>query len=109
MIADQNDAPPLEIKDFVDKIDSRGGFFQGIATEINDFKLELESALSEKSIERSRLIKSEIDQSTVISAEQRQYVQQLINALALPTEIEEKDEYYDEEHRSVRVRSYRMN
>jgi len=100
VIADQNDAPPLEIKDFVDKIDSRGGFFQGIATEIRDFKIELESALSEKSIERSRLIKNEIDQSTVISAEQRQYVQQLINALALPTEVEEKDEYYDEEHRS---------
>ena len=93
VIADQNEPKPLDILDFVDKIDSRGGYFQGIAQGIEEFEIDLDQALSERKLERSRLIKIELDRSDVISTGQKQYLSQLINALSLPTEGEAKDEY----------------
>ena len=41
-IVDATKPRPLAIKDFVDEIDSRGGYFYGIASSVEDIKKELD-------------------------------------------------------------------
>ena len=120
----EKDPPPLPIDDFVDKIDSRRGYFHGIANSLDDFVEELEKADIQRDQEckilKSRLEKSKAD----LPVEQIEYVQQLVNVLALKSSVPEvsdrvgkssaragnshshnehrgKEKFYNELHRSV--------
>ena len=101
-IADESEPQPLKVKDFADQIDSRGGYFHGIARSIGDFSEEIDKADQQRGREclmmKERLKLVENKATTL----QQQYVQQLVNVLALPLNTEPgKDRYYDETHRSV--------
>jgi hypothetical protein len=102
-VADPTEPQPLPIEDFVDQIDTRGGYLQGIAKEPEDFAKELETADLQREEERRHLQLGLDKADKGLPNEQLQYVQQLVNALALPVEKpdEDKDNYYAEEHRSV--------
>ena len=52
VIADPLEISPLKIEDFVDSIDTRGGYYQGIAKSIKDFHEELSQALVSCDVER---------------------------------------------------------
>src|SRR5260221_14598427 len=43
-VGDPSKPQPLAIEEFVDQIDSHGGYFYGIATSLEDFSTELEKA-----------------------------------------------------------------
>ena len=102
-VADPTEPQPLPIEDFVDKIDSRRGYYQGIAKSLDDFQTELDSAdlqrFSEKELLQFKLGKARKELTT----EHTQYVQRLVDALALPlqNDSEAKEKHYDETHRSV--------
>jgi len=99
-VADPTEPQPLPIEDFVDQIDTRGGYFQGIADSLDDFAKELETADLQREEERQHLQRGLDKVDGEPPNEQFQYVQQLVNALALPIEMPEED-YYAEEHRSI--------
>ena len=102
-VADPSEPQPLAIEDFVDQIDSRGGYFHGIAKSLDDFKEELSKADIGRFQEKDGLQSNLNKAKGQISNEQAQYVQQLVNVLALPLENEAKtkERLYDERHRSV--------
>jgi len=52
IIADPSEIPPLKIEDFMDSIDTRGGYYQGIAKSMKDFRKELSQALVNRDVER---------------------------------------------------------
>ena len=100
-IVDAAEPQPLAIKDFVDEIDSRGGYFYGIASSVEDIKQELEKAQLARSYERD-ILKRAVAQSDKNSLPTK-YVQQLVGILTLPPELGEEptEMYYPEEQRSV--------
>ena len=100
-IVDATEPQPLAIKDFVDEIDSRGGYFYGIASSVEDIKQELEKAQLARSYERD-ILKRAVAQSDKNSLPTK-YVQQLVGILTLPPELGEEptEMYYPEEQRSV--------
>jgi hypothetical protein len=102
-IADTMEPQPLAIEEFVDKIDSRGGYFHGIAKSLEEFSEELEKADEKRNQERVGLQKRLDKVSSRLPEEQVQYVQQLVAALALPLENDEEGDrhFYDEAHRSI--------
>ena len=61
-IVDAAEPQPLAIKDFMDEIDSRGGYFYGIASSVEDIKQELEAAQLARSYERD-ILKRAVAQS----------------------------------------------
>ena len=97
------DPLPLSIEEFVDTIDTRRGYFQGIAKSLNDFVVELEKADIQRDQELKRLQSGINKIKNGLPAEQVQYVQQLINVLALTAESERdaRGSHYHEAHRSV--------
>ena len=84
---EETDPPPLPIEEFVDQIDSRRGYFHGIAKSLNDFSEELEKADMQRDQEckylQSRLDKAKADLPT----EQIKYVQHLVSVLALKSSV----------------------
>ena len=102
-VADATEPPPLPIEDFVDKIDSRRGYYQGIANSIDDFKSELEKADLQRHDEIEVLQSKLQTAQEGLPTEHVQFVQRLVDALALPLQddSEAKEKYYDESHRSV--------
>ena len=102
-IADPTEPQPLPIEDFVDQIDSRTGYYHGIAKSLDDFKDELDKADAQRDQEKRGLQQGLKDARERMPIEQVQFVQQLVTALALPLEDETgtKDQPYDELHRSV--------
>jgi len=52
IIEDPLEIPPLKIEDFMDSIDTRGGYYLGIAKSIKDFREELSQALVSRNVER---------------------------------------------------------
>jgi len=101
-VADPLEPQPLPIEDFVDQIDTRHGYFYGIAKSIGDFREELDRADLQRDIEKQNLERGLKETNGQIPVEQRQFVQQLVNVLALPLESEREAEErpYDEAHRS---------
>ena len=101
-MANPDDTPPLPIEEFVDRIDSRGGYFYGIATSEDDFKEELMEADAKRVQERGALHNHLAKAEEYLPVEQVQFVQQLVNALALPVEEESDPEQlqYEEAHRT---------
>lgn len=97
-IVDATEPGPLPILDFVDKIDSRGGYFQKIAGSTDDFLAEIQKADIQRNLDReiwmsfNRRSSGDIDQRA-------KYVQQFIDVLSLPLEGS-TDLPYSEEHRS---------
>jgi len=102
-IVDPSEPQPLPIEDFVDKIDSRGGYFFGIAKSLDNFEDELKKADNEREREVASLREKLGKASDQVPQEQVEYVQQLVNVLALPAEgiNESAEKYYDENHRSA--------
>ena len=102
-VADSREPQPLPIEDFVDKIDTRGGYFHGIALSLNDFKTELGIAKENRSQEAASLQKGLSQMNKQWYGGQVVYLQQLVNVLALPAtdKGEQNDDYYMEDHRSV--------
>lgn len=102
-VADPTEPQPLDIEEFVDQIDSRGGYFYGIADSLEDFNEELERADIMREKERSKLQVGLAQSHQLPTSEQVQYVQQLVNALALPIEkpASDEDNYYEEAHRTL--------
>jgi hypothetical protein len=102
-VADPSEPQPFPIKDFVDQIDMRTGYFHGIAENLDDFTEELSRADMQRDRERKGLQRSLDETKDTMPEEQVQYVQQLVSALALPleTDLESQENYYDESHRSV--------
>ena len=102
-VADPTEPQPLPIEEFVDKIDSRRGYYQGIAKSLDDFDKELSSADMQRSNEKGLLQKKLKEVQKGTSVEHVQFVQQLVNTLAvtLKDEREAKDKPYEETHRSA--------
>ena len=102
-VADPTEPQPLPIEDFVDKIDTRGGYFHGIANSVDDFTKELDSADEQRGQETAGLRKGLSQKSQSLPGEKITYIQHLINALALPVEgkEEKQEDYYAEDHRTV--------
>jgi hypothetical protein len=102
-VADPTEPQPLPIEDFVDQIDSRGGYFYGIAGGVDDFNEELVRADLQRHREKDGLQQNLVSAREQLPKEQVVYVQQLVNVLALPiTGVDDAEEqYYSEEHRSV--------
>jgi hypothetical protein len=100
-IADPSEPAPLPIEEFVDMIDSRGGYFHGVARDLDDFQEELQDALMKRATEKEGLMN--VKQTSQWPQERRDYVTQLIEVLSLPVETEENttDSFYDETRRSV--------
>ena len=100
-IVDNTEPQPLEISDFVDNIDSRGGYIQGIANSIKDFDKELCEARLARDAERNLLSKALSLQND--KSAKADYIMQLISALSLPLENVEnpKERFYPEDHRSA--------
>ena len=102
-VADHSEPQPLPIDEFVDEIDSRGGYFHGIASSLEGFEKELENADMQRRQEELGLQNSLTQSREQLPHEQVLFVQQLVNTLALPVENDEAtdEKYYDENHRSV--------
>jgi hypothetical protein len=101
-VADPSEPQPLPIEEFVDQIETRRGYFYGIAESVDNFRKELDEAdrwrAQEQVDMKERLARTQND----LPEEQVLYVQQLVNTLALPIE-ESRDTGipYAKEHRSV--------
>ena len=110
IMANPSEVSPLNIEDFVDSIDTRGGFYQGVAKSIENFDEELSQALLSRDVERKILERNLAEQSrreseignTLRHSSHVQYVQQLVSVLSLPPlSLEEpKEKYYPEEQRN---------
>ena len=85
-VADLSEPQPLEIKDFVDQIDNRRGFYHDMAETIDDFRRELSEADLQRETERDLLQRKLEENRTELLIKKKQYVQQLVNVLALPLE-----------------------
>jgi hypothetical protein len=99
-VADPSEPQPLDISEFVDQIDSRGGYFQGIATNLDDFIQELKDAGFSRTKEKESLTTNLSKLESNLPNEQVQFVQQLVANLSSPIEENEKILPYFEEHRS---------
>ena len=97
---DVSEPQPLEIKDFVDNIDTRGGYFYGIANSVEDIKKELNEAQLARSCERDMMARAVAKSEP--NEPRAKYVQQLVEALSLPSEVgdEPMETYYPEDQRS---------
>ena len=82
-IADASEQAPLFIEEFVDQIDTRHGYFHGIANSVIDFNQELNKADLERDKEKSVL--DERLEQRELGREQAQFLQQMVSALALPS------------------------
>jgi hypothetical protein len=101
-VADPSEPGPLQIEEFVDSIDSRTGFYQGIARSIEDFDKELQEATLEKTRETDSLRKGMEECKDAWCADEVNYVTQLLEVLALPSEEDRiKGLPYEEGHRSL--------
>lgn len=95
IIADPSEPQPLDVKEFVDEIDSRGGFYNGIASDEKDFAQELSQARNQREIEKSFLDRE------LKGKQEGQEIAQLTSALVLPDSSEKEiGSDYSEEHRS---------
>jgi Integrase zinc binding domain/RNase H-like domain found in reverse transcriptase len=99
-IHDEKEDQPVPIEEFVDQIDSRRGFFQGIASSLSDFNDEIAQADYERLYELQILQEKIAKDRKNLTKGQFDYVSQLVNILALPPEEISKELIYDEEHRS---------
>lgn len=102
-VADPSEPQPFDISEFVDKIDTRTGYFHGIARNLTDFAEELNAAKAARDLEKANLQCGLNRAQGEVPKEQVLFVQQLVNALALPLEndAEKKEKPYDETHQSV--------
>jgi hypothetical protein len=102
-IVDPEEPQPRPIEEFVDQIDTRGGYFYDIAESLEDFDKELSMADGQRDYEKSILQKSLLSARPHLPEEQVQYVQQLVEILDLGSEDDPTNPAtrYDEEHRSV--------
>lgn len=91
------------IEEFVDIIDTRKGFFIGVAKSIDDFSKELKEADFAWHFEKKMLQQNLTRHSDNLPMTQITFVQQLVSALALPMENEarNKEMPYYENYRSV--------
>jgi Integrase zinc binding domain/RNase H-like domain found in reverse transcriptase len=99
-IADISEPQPLVIKDFVDQIDSRGGYYQGIANSLDDFSKEIAKADAEREIEQDLLQKRLNLMDRELYSKHASYIQKI----AVYTNTSKDDRInlpYEEEHRSV--------
>ena len=97
VIADPAEPGPIPIEEFRDNIDPRGGYFHGLATDIQDFETDLEAEMKKDG--KRVLTFSESD-----SNKKDENYAQLVNQ-ALAPNLEERDsddkrEIYDQSHRS---------
>ena len=99
-IADPSEPQPLDIKEFVDQIDTRHGFLHNVARSVDDFVTELKEADAARN--KERVVLQKFLERKEGARERVQLVQQLVNALALPeiTEARGKEQPYQEGHRS---------
>jgi hypothetical protein len=99
-VADPNEPPPLDIKEFVDQIDTRHGFLHNVAESLDNFATELREA--DVARNKERIVLQKFLERKEGNKERVQLVQQLVNALALPeiTEVRGKEQPYHEGHRS---------
>ena len=82
--------PPLEFDNFKDKIDSRSGYLQTLATSVNCFKNELDRAKQEYANEEA-MINQFIDKIVVDKGGELKLRSQLVNQFIIPTTEMEVD------------------
>jgi ribosomal protein L21E len=92
-VVDPAEPQPLPIEEFVDSIDSRSGYFQGVVKSIHDFQEELAGAVKSVVETKGFILERRIPAETI---------KQLVSVLSLPPEAadEPTERYYPEEHRS---------
>jgi len=101
VIADPTEPQPIPIEEFRDNIDPRGGYFQGIATDVHDFEYDLARALAADEKDRKLLMDFLKSKSNKMSKEDTEMVKQFVNQ-ALAPGLEERD---CEENASITIRS----
>jgi len=94
-VADPSEPQLLQVKEFVDRIDSQSGYFYRVAKTTDDFEEELESEALRRDDEKKglQLRLSKVEER--LSVEHTQFVQQLVSALALP--LDDKEVYRKED------------
>jgi hypothetical protein len=102
-VADDSEPQPLDIGEFVDRIDTRKGFFHGVARSLGDFDEELSNADKQRYDESKGLQYRLSESKEQLPIEQVQFVQQLVNVLSQPVKDKTNDQglAYDETHRSA--------
>ena len=104
VIADPTEPQPIPIEEFSDKIDPRGGYFQGIATDVYDFEYDLAKALTDNERDRNFLMQFLKSKDNKMSKEDTEMCKQLINHALAPRleecNSEDKHEHYDQVHRT---------
>lgn len=101
VLADSEIESPFPVESFVDQIDSRGGYFLGIANSYMDISVELMEADLEREKEKTKV--EDTLKNKELHCEHKTLLQQLLNVLALPEESEEETDeaYYPEGHRKA--------
>ena len=91
----------MDIIEFVDQIDSRGGYYQGIATSLDNFTAELQQANAQKTQEHFSLQQKLNKERDTLSTEHVHFVQQLVQDLSTPVQEINESLPYKESHRSI--------
>ena len=95
--------PPLELDEFKDKIDTRGGYLQELAASVNCFEQEIAQAVEQRQMEKFLKLKQLNLQSGSHQGQDQEKLLQLVNQMLLPdkTEIENDESLkYPENQRS---------
>ena len=95
--------PPLELDEFKDDIDTRGGYLQRLALSVSCFDVEVAQAIKNRQVEEQMLQEHLSQRSESDESSERDKVLQLTNQLLLPDKSEvETDEAleYPEEQRT---------
>jgi hypothetical protein len=79
VIANPTELQPVPIEEFCDKIDPRGGYFQGIAMDVHDFEYDLVRALAEDEKDRKLILEFLKSKNNKMSKEETLMCEQFVN------------------------------
>ena len=95
--------PPLELEEFKDQIDTRGGYLQRLAASISCFEQEITQAVDRRRLEGAIMLKQLSQKSGSLDDQDHEQLLQFVNQMLLPDKSEfEVDETleYPEAHRT---------
>ena len=104
VIADPTEPQPIPIEEFRDRIDPRGGYFQGIATDVHDFEYDLVCTLTDDEKDKKLILEFLRSLDNKMTKEDKEICKQYVNQALAPDlaewDDEEIHEHYDQLHRT---------
>jgi hypothetical protein len=95
--------PPLELNEFKDDIDTRGGYLQGLAASVSCFEKEISQAVERRQMEGTMMLEQLRQKSGSYTDQDNESLLQFVNQMLLPDKAEiDVDETleYTEDHRT---------